>query len=69
MVIAGLSGAVVVGSVAALVPFVAPALRKTCLPYLPATPTQINNVMQALKGKAGTVLDIGSGDGRIVSKA
>ena len=43
-----------------------PALRRICLPYVPATPSQISNVVLALKGRGGSVLDIGSGDGRIV---
>lgn len=47
-------------------PFVSPALRKFCLPYIPATNEQIKNVLIALKGKHGTIIDLGSGDGRIV---
>ncbi|KAK5638040.1 hypothetical protein RI129_012335 [Pyrocoelia pectoralis] len=46
--------------------FVSPALRKHCLPYVPATTRQIKNIMVALKNRKGTVIDIGSGDGRIV---
>jgi hypothetical protein len=49
------------------VPFVAPGLRKICLPFLPANPAQVQNVLKALRGRRGTLLDIGSGDGRIVS--
>ena len=49
------------------VPFVLPALRKYCLPYVPATPTQIEKVLLHLKGRTGKVVDIGSGDGRVVS--
>lgn len=47
-------------------PFVSPALRKYCLPYIPATDTQIENVLKALSGKSGKLIDLGSGDGRIV---
>lgn len=51
-------------------PFVAPAFRKYCLPYVPATDTQIENILRLINGKSknGTnrLLDIGSGDGRIV---
>ncbi|XP_046399774.1 ATP synthase subunit C lysine N-methyltransferase isoform X2 [Ischnura elegans] len=47
-------------------PFVFPALRRVCLPYVPATTTQVNNVFQALKGRSGSLVDLGSGDGRIV---
>ena len=48
-------------------PFILPALRKICLPFVPATSQQLANVLVALKGKSGNLLDIGSGDGRIVS--
>ena len=47
-------------------PFVAPGFRKICLPYVPATNEQISNILRALRGKSGTLIDIGSGDGRIV---
>lgn len=48
-------------------PFVAPAFRKYCLPYVPATTEQVNNILSVLKnGKPTKLLDIGSGDGRIV---
>lgn len=49
-------------------PFVSPALRRICLPYVPATPSQIENVFNALKGRSGNLVDLGSGDGRIVSR-
>jgi hypothetical protein len=48
-------------------PFVLPAVRRVCLPYVPATATQIRNVMHALAGRTGRLVDLGSGDGRIVS--
>ena len=55
------------------VPFVLPALRRVCLPFVPATSTQLSNVRTALQGRASqphpTLLDIGSGDGRIVIQA
>lgn len=50
-------------------PFVLPALRKVCLPFVPATTTQVQNVVVALRGRGGSLLDIGSGDGRIVLEA
>ncbi|XP_053690847.1 ATP synthase subunit C lysine N-methyltransferase [Sabethes cyaneus] len=52
-------------------PFLAPALRKHCLPYVPATTKQIGNVLSAINtsNKADKLLDIGSGDGRIVIAA
>ncbi|TRY92349.1 hypothetical protein DNTS_013311, partial [Danionella cerebrum] len=64
---------VVGGSLVALYavtgPFVAPALRKVCLPFVPATSTQIENVLSVLKSRSGSLVDIGSGDGRIVIAA
>lgn len=51
------------------VPFVTPALRRVCLPYVPATTKQVENVISALKGRSGSLIDIGSGDGRIVLEA
>ena len=54
-------------------PFVLPALRAVCLPYVPATTTQLANVSKALRGRSTTthpsLVDIGSGDGRIVIQA
>ncbi|KAI4484203.1 hypothetical protein M0804_007659 [Polistes exclamans] len=51
------------------IPFVSPAFRKICLPYVPATNQQVLNVLQALKGRSGSLIDLGSGDGRIVLAA
>jgi hypothetical protein len=48
------------------VPFVTPALRRICLPYVPATLDQVQNVLKGLEGRSGTLVDLGSGDGRIV---
>ncbi|XP_012224351.1 ATP synthase subunit C lysine N-methyltransferase [Linepithema humile] len=50
-------------------PFVSPAFRRICLPYVPATHQQIKNVIQALNGRSGSLIDLGSGDGRIVLAA
>ncbi|XP_050540778.1 ATP synthase subunit C lysine N-methyltransferase isoform X1 [Daktulosphaira vitifoliae] len=47
-------------------PFISPALRKICLPYVPATSVQVQNVLRILKGRSGKLVDLGSGDGRIV---
>ena len=55
------------GLFAVVIPFVLPALRKYCLPYVPATPIQIDRVLLQLKGRSGKVVDLGSGDGRVVS--
>ena len=56
------------GLLAVTIPFVLPALRKYCLPYVPATPVQIRTVLSQLKGRSGKVVDLGSGDGRVVRK-
>lgn len=49
-------------------PFILPALRRHCLPYVPATDQQLANLLKAFErhsNKGDTFLDIGSGDGRI----
>lgn len=63
-----LAGGIGIGFTIICYPFVAPAFRKYCLPYVPATTTQVDNIMVALRQstKSGKLLDIGSGDGRIV---
>lgn len=66
LIIAGAIGGLGVAISAICIPFVTPALRRVCLPYVPATDTQVSNVLKALSNRSGTVLDIGSGDGRIV---
>ena len=59
------AGVILVGGA---VPFLLPALRRHCLPYVPASPTQTHRVMAVLKTiPAGRVVDLGSGDGRVVS--
>ncbi|KAL1117035.1 hypothetical protein AAG570_004363, partial [Ranatra chinensis] len=53
-------------------PFVSPALRRICLPYVPATRQQVANVLAALRdspNRGANLLDVGSGDGRIVLAA
>ncbi|XP_053324020.1 ATP synthase subunit C lysine N-methyltransferase [Spea bombifrons] len=69
LVITGVVGGTLVALYAVTTPFVAPALRKICLPYVPATTTQIENVLKMLRSRRGPVVDIGSGDGRIVIAA
>jgi hypothetical protein len=65
----GVTGAVAIGLVAITTPFVTPALRKVCLPYVPATERQVANVLQLCRpaGKERTLVDLGSGDGRVVN--
>ena len=57
-------GGTTVGLCALVTPFILPALRKHCLPYVPATAQQVRLVVQHAKGQ--TLVDIGSGDGRVV---
>ncbi|VDK81200.1 unnamed protein product [Onchocerca ochengi] len=72
----GLAGMIAAGTVATsaitvtalCVPFVTPALRKICIPYVPATPQQLQNVATALTvcpTKVSPLVDLGSGDGRV----
>jgi len=68
-VLLGVTGAAAVGLVLVTTPFVTPALRKICLPYVPATERQITNILhlaQAVKGHGSKLVDLGSGDGRVV---
>ena len=66
LTVAAVFGATSVSLMAVCLPFVRPAFRKICLPFVPATDTQIANVLKALSGCRGTLIDCGSGDGRIV---
>lgn len=73
LVLAAITGGAAVALSAICLPFVTPALRKYCLPYVPATNQQVENVLKALSMNCnkGTnslqkLVDIGSGDGRIV---
>lgn len=65
-VILGITGATFGAMVAIATPFALPAVRRFCLPYVPATDLQVDHVLRALVGRKGTLLDLGSGDGRIV---
>ncbi|XP_033112423.1 ATP synthase subunit C lysine N-methyltransferase-like [Anneissia japonica] len=67
--VAGACGVVVGGLYAVATPFVLPAFRRVCLPYVPATSRQVQNVFKILAGRTGTLVDLGSGDGRIVIDA
>lgn len=66
VLILGVSGVFFFGIYALTAPFILPALRRICLPFVPATPAQVENVFSALAGRTGSFIDIGSGDGRIV---
>lgn len=63
------TGGLAVGLSIVCIPFVSPAFRKFCLPYVPATTDQLLGVTKALAGRSGRLLDVGSGDGRIVFTA
>ncbi|XP_067407191.1 adenine nucleotide translocase lysine N-methyltransferase isoform X4 [Emydura macquarii macquarii] len=39
------------------------------VPYVPSSAKQVENVMSLLKGRSGKMVDLGSGDGRIVLEA
>ncbi|KAK0180767.1 hypothetical protein PV327_003117 [Microctonus hyperodae] len=65
----GLTGGVAVALSVISVSFVKPALRKICLPYVPATTQQVENVFNGLQSQSGTLIDLGSGDGRLVLAA
>lgn len=67
LLVTGVVGGTLVALYAVAAPFVAPALRKVCLPFVPATTAQVENVLKVLRARSGTLVDIGSGDGRIVS--
>ncbi|KAM6948307.1 ATP synthase subunit C lysine N-methyltransferase [Aplochiton taeniatus] len=69
LIATGLVGGSLVALYAIAGPFVAPALRKICLPFVPATTAQVENVFKVLQQRSGTLVDIGSGDGRIVIAA
>uniref|UniRef100_UPI00358FA626 ATP synthase subunit C lysine N-methyltransferase-like n=1 Tax=Myxine glutinosa TaxID=7769 RepID=UPI00358FA626 len=69
LVLAGITGGAVFALYAVAVPFVLPALRAVCLPFVPATDKQLANVLSLLRGRRGRLADIGSGDGRIVIAA
>jgi hypothetical protein len=79
----GIAALAIGGSIAAI-PFLTPAMRRHALPYIPATPKQISNVFKAIRtyreannlsylnpSKTNQVklIDLGSGDGRIVVAA
>ncbi|KAJ0173059.1 hypothetical protein K1T71_011235 [Dendrolimus kikuchii] len=63
------TGGLALGVSIVCIPFVSPALRKVCLPYVPATTEQLVGVTKVLAGRSGRLLDVGSGDGRIVFTA
>ncbi|KAK7873255.1 hypothetical protein R5R35_011329 [Gryllus longicercus] len=65
----GITGGLAMALVIGCGPFISPALRRVCLPYIPATDTQVQNILKVLSQRKGRLLDIGSGDGRVVIAA
>jgi len=51
------------------IPFLMPALRKVVLPFVPATDLQVSNVLKLITSNKKKLVDLGSGDGRIVLAA
>ena len=51
-----------------LVPFISPGFRRIALPFVPATDRQVSLISSVLARKTAgcTLVDLGSGDGRIV---
>jgi hypothetical protein len=69
-IILGITGASFCGMCAAALPFLLPAARRICLPFVPATHSQVQNVFSLINGSGhGRLIDLGSGDGRIVIEA
>ncbi|KAM3604939.1 uncharacterized protein V6R79_018374 [Siganus canaliculatus] len=69
VIVTGVLGGSLLALYAVAAPFVTPALRKVCLPFVPATSAQVENVLRVLRARSGNLVDIGSGDGRIVIAA
>ena len=73
LVVAGIAGGSALAFSLIAIPFVTPALRRVCIPYVPATPAQLANLSRALdktrlsSHALGPLVDLGSGDGRVVS--
>lgn len=70
-VAAGVFGAAAVGLTALTVPFVSPAFRRVCIPYVPASDQQLINVRSLLERcpqPLRRLIDLGSGDGRVVGE-
>lgn len=70
LIVASVIGAAGVGISALALPFVSPAFRRVCIPFVPASDVQINNVKRLLSlvpRPVDPIIDLGSGDGRVVS--
>ena len=74
LILASICGSIAIGTLVVAYPFIKPAFRKICLPFVPATDEQVSNVTIALsklklKPENSSVIDLGSGDGRLVLQA
>ncbi|CAH8617176.1 unnamed protein product [Dicrocoelium dendriticum] len=67
-------GIITSSAIYALSCFIAPAFRRICLPFVPATTAQIDSIANILETvqrteshhSLGTLVDLGSGDGRVL---
>ena len=69
-VVVGITGTTALGILPFTVSFVTPALRKNCLPYVPATERQVANIIKMAKTSKRqglTRVDLDSGNGRVAS--
>ena len=69
-VVVGITGGTALGIVLVNVPFVTQALRKIFLSYVPATERQVANITKPAKTskrQRSTMVDLGSGHGRVAS--
>ena len=69
-VVVGITGGTALGIVLVNVPIVTQALRKIFLSYVPATERQVANITKPAKtskGQRSTMVDLGSGHGRVAS--
>ena len=69
LTLAAVFGFTGLATIAIAFPFIKPGFRRICLPYVPASDVQVSNVLKALQGSQGKVIDLGSGDGRLVSSS
>lgn len=72
-ILIGVSGIVGIGISVVCFPFISPAFRRFTLPFIPCTDNQLKNILSVLPKNPtigrNKLLDIGSGDGRIVIEA
>lgn len=66
-----ITGTVAIGVSVIAASFISPALKRICLPFVPATEKQIKNVLKLCHRceNKRKLVDLGSGDGRVVHAA